>query len=222
MKDIAANISDVGEEASSRWALIAALVGPVALLAAALLVFTLVPSSSGAEAATKTAEFYSDDGDGSTLVIAEPLALIGMFAFLGLTGHVRHGLRAIDATNQWPAMAFAGGVAFSVLAAISLVAQTTVAGAGSFSPSFEADPHTAMLLSHFGYLTLAAALIGGSVMAFSVAGALRPTNRRSATVAYVVGALGLIGMLFVYLPLTVFLLWVAVMGVKLRSRTRAG
>ena len=218
MRTVEMTVSDGGGEASSRGSLIAAVIGPLALLAAALLVFTSAPDLSSSDARTQIAEFYSDDGGSATLAIAEPLALIGLFAFLWLTGRVHQGLKAISSTNNRPAMALAGGVGFSVMTGISLVAQTTVAGTAAFSSSFEADPNTAMLFSHFGYVTLAAAMIGGSVMAFSTAGALRAAKKRIATFSYVVGVLGLVGMFFVYLPLVVFLVWAVIVGSTIRPQ----
>lgn len=157
-----------------------------------------------------------DNGDSNILLIAEPLALVGMFAFLWLTGRLRAGIARVDKNEARASSAFGGGLAFALLAAASLTAHTTVAGTTAFSSSFEIDPNTAMLFSHFGYVSLAGAMIGAAVMAFATVGALRAIGRPALVKAtYVVGGLSLIANLFVYAPMIVYLIWTVAVGVVL-------
>ena len=204
---------------TSWWSRAAVIAGPLFLGIAALLVFSVAPTSSGSDAPAKISDFYSDNGEKNFLLMAEPLALVGMFAFVWLVGRIRAAITLVDGNESRAWTAFGGGIAFAVLAGTSLTAQTTVAGTSAFSSSFEVDPNTAMLFSHFGYVSLAAAMIGAAVMAFAIAGALRSVGRTALMRAtYVVGALSLIANVFVYAPLVIYLVWAAIVGVAvLRS-----
>lgn len=204
---------DVSAATTSWWSRGAVVAGPLLFAIAALLVFSVAPTISGSGAPARIEDFYSDNGDSTILLIAEPLALVGMFAFLWLLGRIRTGIAHVDKNDSRAGLVFGGGIAFAVLAGASLIAHTTVAGATAFSSSFEVDPHTAMLFSHFGYVAMAGAMIGAAVMAFSTAGTLRAMGRQALVRAtYVVGVLSLIANLFVYAPLIVYLIWVVIVG----------
>jgi hypothetical protein len=99
-----------------------------------------------------------------------------MFAFFWLVARIRRAIAHIDQKESRAAVAFGGGIAFTILAGASLTAHTTVAGTTAFSSSFEIEPHTAMLFSHFGYVSMAGAMIGAAAMAFATVGALRATD----------------------------------------------
>lgn len=194
---------------------VAIVAGPLLLGVAALLVFLVGPRISGSDAPAEIDTFYSDGGS-NLMLVAEPLALVGMFAFLWLVGRVSVSVATRDENGSRAAVAFAGGIAFAILAGASLVVHTTVAGTAAFSNSFEAEPNTAMLFSHLGYVLMAAAMIGAATMAFATVGALQTTGNRGLVKAtYVVGVLGLIANLFVYLPLVLFLIWAGVVAHKL-------
>jgi hypothetical protein len=198
---------------TSWWSRAAVVAGPLLLAIAALLVFSVAPTISGSDAPAKIADFYSDDGDSNLLLIAEPLALLGMFAFLWLVGRMRTAIAYVDQNESRAVVVLGGGIAFAVLAGVSLTASTTVAGASSFSSSFEVDPHTAMLFSHFGYVAMAGAMIGAAAMAFATLGALRAMGHVGLVRAtYVVGGLGVIANVFVYPPLVAYLTWAVVVG----------
>ncbi|MGH2747105.1 MAG: hypothetical protein ACRDKB_04165 [Actinomycetota bacterium] len=193
-----------GIATASSWSRAAVVAGPLFLAIAALLVFSVAPTISGSGAPARIEEFYSDNGDSNILLIAEPLALVGMFAFLWLVGRIRTGIAHMDKNESRAVVAFGGGIAFAVLAGASLIAHTTVAGATAFSSSFQVDVDTAMLFSHFGYVAMAGAMIGAAVMAFATVGALRAMGRPALVRAtYIVGVLSLIANLFVYAPLRV-------------------
>ena len=194
---------------------VAIVAGPLLLGVAASLVFLVGPSISGSDAPAEIDTFYSDGGS-NLMLAAEPLALVGMFAFLWLVGRVRVSVATRDENGSHAAVAFAGGIAFAILAGASLVVHTTVAGTAAFSNSFEAESNTAMLFSHLGYVLMAAAMIGAATMAFATVGALQTTGHRGLVKAtYVVGVLGLIANLFVYPPLVLFLIWAGVVAHKL-------
>ena len=203
--------------ATTSWGSRAAVIaGPLFLGIAALLVFSVAPTISGSDAPAKISDFYSENGEKNFLLIAEPLALVGMFAFVWLVGRIRAAITLVDGNESRAWTVFGGGIAFAVLAGTSLTAHTTVAGTSAFSSSFEVDPNTAMLFSHFGYVSLAAAMIGAAVMAFAIAGALRSVGRTALMRAtYVVGALSLIANVFVYAPLVIYLVWAAIVGLAL-------
>jgi hypothetical protein len=202
-----------GMTSTSWWSRTVVVAGPLFLGIAALLVFSVAPAISGSDAPAEIAEFYSDDGDSNLLLIAEPLALLGIFAFLWLVGCIRTAIAYVDQNESRAVVVLVGGIAFAVLAGVSLTASTTVAGATSFSSSFEIDPHTAMLFSHFGYVVMAGAMIGAAAMVFATLRALRAMGRVGLVRAtYVVGVLSLIANLFVYVPLVVYLVWAVIVG----------
>lgn len=206
---------------SSWWSRAAAIAGPLLLGIAAVIVFWVAPNISESDAPAKIEDFYADSGNRNILLIAEPLALVGMFAFLWLVARIRAGIAHVDKNESRSGAAIGGGTAFAVLAAASLTVHTTVAGTSAFSSSFEVDPHTAMLFSHLGYVLLAGAMIGAAVMAFSTAGALRAMGRRGLVrTTYVVGGLSLIANLFVYVPLILYLVWTPIVGLVLSKASQ--
>ena len=220
MVSVSASISRNRSMATtSLWSRAAVIAGPLLLGIAALLVFSVAPTISGSDAPAKIKDFYSDNGDSNILLIAEPLALVGFFAFLWLVGRMRTAIAHVGQDEARARVAFGGGIAFAVLAGASLTAHTTVAGTTAFSSSFEVDPNTAMLFSHFGYVSMAGAMMGAAVMAFATVGTLRAMGRPAlARATYVIGGLSLIANVFVYVPLVAYLIWAVIVGLVL-SRT---
>lgn len=194
---------------------VAIVSGPLLLGVAALMVFLTAPSISESDAPAKVAQFYAD-GDSNVTLAAEPVALIGLFAFLWLVGRIRAAVASTSESSSRAAVVFGGGVTFAILAGASLIVSTTVAGTAAFSSSFEVEPHTAMLFSHLGYVLMAGAMIGAAAMAFATVDSLRTNgNGGLAKATVVIGVLGLVANFFVYLPLIAFLVWAGVAASKL-------
>jgi len=165
--------------------------------------------------------FYADRSQWQPTLIAEPASLLGLLVFLGFIGRLRAALG--EAAASVPLSA--GAILFAALGFASIVAQTTVAGTAMFAPGFEPDPHTAMALSHLGYVLLAGAMMGAVTMVFAIASAVRrslwlPTWLRP--LSLVVGVVGLGSIFFAYGPLLIFLVWLAAVAVILARRAAHG
>lgn len=176
---------------------------------------------SDANAPRLVEAFYADRSQWQPTLIAEPASLLGLLVFLGFIGRLRAALG--EAAASVPLNA--GAILFAALGFASIVAQTTIAGTAMFAPAFEPDPHTAMALSHLGYVLLAGAMMGAVTMAFAIASAVQrspwlPTWQRP--LSLVVGVVGLGSIFFAYGPLLLFLVWLAALGVIVGRRAAHG
>jgi hypothetical protein len=194
------------------------IAGALFLGAAVYLVLSLSPAGTGPDAAQTISDFYAEGGNRSGLVVAEPLSIVGGFLLLWflsqLTGNV-HVDQGGSRRHSNPALA--GGVTFIVLAFASVTAHTTVAGSAAFFSAFEADPHTAMLFSHLGYVLLAGSMVGAAVLLAATGRRLRGAAggpRWLGTTAYVLFPISLLSFFFVYLPLMLFLIWILLVSVS--------
>jgi hypothetical protein len=155
--------------------------------------------------------FYADRSRWQLMLIAEPAALLGVFALLAFVGRLRAALGETVTT----ASLSAGAIVFAALGFASVAVQTTTAGTAMFAPAFEPDPHVAMALSHLGYVLLAGAMMGAATMAFSIArivGRSPRLPRWLRPLSFGLGLLSIGSFLFVYAPLMLFLIWLPILG----------
>lgn len=109
-----------------------------------------------------------------------------------------------------------GAGLFAGLYFVSIVAQTTIAGTQLIAPAYTVDPNLAMVFVHTAYVLMAGAMLGAAVMALAVARWVRgdpgvPRRLRPASV--VAAALSLASIFLAIIPLLVFLIWIAALGV---------
>jgi hypothetical protein len=219
-----AEISPDGERmttASRDWLMIGfGLAAAVLLGIGPALLFLTGVELSDPDAPRLVEAFYADRSQWQPMLIAEPAALLGLVVFLAFVGRLRAALGETVTT----ASLSAGAIVFAALGFASIAAQTTTAGTAMFAPSFEPDPHSAMALSHLGYVLLAGAMMGAATMAFAVARAVRRDPRLPrwlGPLSLGLGVLCLGSIFFVYAPLLLFLVWVPVLGV-IASRRAGG
>lgn len=198
------------------------IAGALLLGAAAYLVLSSSPAGTGSDAVRNISDFYSEGGNRSGLLVAEPLSIVGGFFLLWFLGHLAGRLRTAEVgAARYADSALAGGATFIVLAFASLTASTTVAGLMAFSSAFEADPHTAMLFSHLAYVLLAGAMVGAAVLLAAAGSQIRRTQmipRWLGTAAYVLAPISILAFPFIYLAVALFLIWILlVSGSMLRE-----
>lgn len=203
---------------AERWPVWSGVLAGLLLLVAVGLVFSSAPQISGSDAAGKITDFYADDGQRARLLPVEFLALLGSFFFLWFLGGLRGALQSWEGVGgRYASPAYAGGVVFVVLTVTAFTAETTVAGTLAFSDSLTLDADTAILLTHLGYVLHAGAMMGAAVTLFATARASRGTSapRWLELSSYVLGGLSLLSLLMVWLPLSLFLLWVGIVSLKI-------
>lgn len=190
------------------------VVAAVLLGVGPLVVFAQGVFINGPDAAASIAAFYADRGRSMLTLIAEPTAMAGLIAFVWFVSRLRERLH--QAAGSTASLVSMGAGLFAALYFVSVVAQTTIAGTSSFAPSFTVDPNLAMVFVHTAYVLMAGAMLGAAVMALAVARAVRgdpgvPRWLRPASV--VVAVLSLASIFLAIIPLLVFLIWIAALGV---------
>ena len=190
------------------------VVAAVLLGVGPLVVFAQGVFISGPDAAASVAAFYADRGRSMLTLIAEPTAMAGLVAFVWFVGRLRE--RLPQAAGSTASLVSMGAGLFAALYFVSIVAQTTIAGTHFIAPAFTVEPNLAMVFVHTAYVLMAGAMLGAAVMALAVARWVRgdpgvPRRLRPASV--VVAALSLASIFLAIIPLLVFLIWIAALGV---------
>jgi hypothetical protein len=202
----------------TRWS---GVVATACAFGALFLVFWFTPMTNTTDAAQELSSFYNDEGKRLSLLIAEPLALIATAGFVLVFGRLARHLTA-EGEERAASIVAAGGITFTALFLVAMVAHTVIAGTLAFTKAFTFDPDLAMVLSHFGYVTMVGAAAGAGVVAGTVGTAMRRGSigsHRLGTFGCVVAALAVLSLFFVYLPLVVFLVWCLMVSRHLRNDT---
>lgn len=203
------------KRSGQRWVVWSGVGGAILLIVAGGLVFLTAPDISGSDAAKEITAFYTDAGKRATQFPAEFLTLFGAFLFLWFIGGLQGVLQSWEGDDhRYASSAYAGGLVFTVLTVASLTADTTMVGALAFSDSLHFDANTAILLSHLGYVLQTGAMMGAAVMLFATGRAARGTKSRKKLeiASYALGALSLLSMVMVWIPMFLFLIWVVIVS----------
>jgi hypothetical protein len=202
--------------AITRWS---SATATISAFAALFLVFWFTPMTNTADAARELSEFYTDESKRLPLLIAEPLALIATAAFALVVGRLSRQLAAVGDTAR-SSIVLASGITFTALFLVAMVANTVIAGTLAFTKAFTFDPDLAMVLGHFGYVTMVGATVAAGVAAGTAGAAMRRGSlgsRGLGTFGYVVAILAVFSIFFVYLPLILFLVWCLLSSLRLRE-----
>ncbi len=190
------------------------VVAAVLLGVGPLVVFAQAVFINGPDAAASVAAFYADRGRWMPTLVAEPAAMAGLVAFVWFVGRLRE--RLPEGAGATASLVSMGAGLFAALYFVSIVVQTTIAGTLSFAPSYTVDPNLAMVFVHMAYVLMAGAMLGAAVMALAVARWVRGDRsvpRRLRPVSLAVAGLSLASFFLAILPLLVFLIWIAALGV---------
>jgi hypothetical protein len=207
-----------GRSVKQRWAVPPARAAAVLLAVVGLGIFLLSPEISGADASRTIRDFYADSGDPGRLAMFEPLGFLAVFSFVWFVARLHRSVADSPGGERYASAIATGGAVFAGLSAASFVVYTTVAGTTVFTDAFNVDANTAMLFSHLGYVLLAGAMVGASVMVLAstrAVQALTPERKMFIRTGYVVGVLSLLSLMFVFLPLIAFAIWVGTAGASL-------
>ena len=222
MSTIAASLANV--DTTGRWARVGAwagVAGAALFVVGEYVVLGNVPDMRGDQAVTKLTDLLNDPGKRNVVMIGEFAALAGGALILWFATRLYATLRVADETPARKSVASALGLGgFAILAMLSLILQTTMAGTAAFSPAFEPDPHTAMVFAHLGYVVMAGAMMCAAVALAAASGLIRSGTTvlpaRLGTAGRVVAVLAVVSFVFVYGGLLLVSIWTAVAALNTR------
>ncbi|CAN5208893.1 hypothetical protein BH09ACT13_BH09ACT13_02730 [soil metagenome] len=168
--------------------------------------------------------YYTDSGNQTKQIVTALLAAIALVAFLVFLTWVRLLRGEADAPTPLPDLAFAGGLAFAVVALVGFAVGTAVPATFVFSDTFELDPDTARVILTTGNIWLLS--FAGAVGSLLV-GAVSFASRRTHLLPKWLEWAGLIAAPLMLLSLPAFALstialmaWVLAVSIVLLLRTR--
>jgi hypothetical protein len=134
----------------NRWIAVAGLIF-VGLLIVAIAIGT-APEAEKSDAAIL--DYYEDSGNQAKQIVAALLMTIGLTSFLVFATGLRLLLVEAGAPPPFPDLAFAGGLAFTILALAGIAVGTAVPATFVFSDTFKLAPDTARIVLTTGNIWL--------------------------------------------------------------------
>jgi hypothetical protein len=193
-----------------RWERWSALAG---VLFVALFIIALALSGNTGNNPSEVQQWYADDGNQTTQIVAWFLYVASALAFLSFLGTLRDMLvRAEGGPGTLSALVFGPGLVFTGLyvAGVSLFAAPA---ALADDTDFKLDPNTAELFSNAGYFLLVGGVMVASILVLSASTAALRTGVLPAWLGWV-GLIVAVAMLFAvfFVPILVFVGWVLVVS----------